>query len=367
MIGKVVKPGKGFGGLARYLLLGSKEKKPDTSRVAWTATRNLSTDDPNHAAALMKATAARSKKVKAPVYHMVISWRRDEFPTDAIMEQVADATCDDLGLGDYQRLYVAHDDTDHRHVHVVINRVHAETGVAWRMSHDFRRIEQSLYRQSLALGLQPVPGRHTSTLQSRLKTRRPTTPALRKAGREGGTAVPRWSVPAMAERQALLRLLVDTATSWQHLHDGLRPIGIALMPKGMGLVFRNSDGEMKLSDLGKGYRLSHLEERYGTAFQSAVQPGPIREPALLSRVGRTAVSAEREAGDTIAMQSALAEAELRVALAQSRLGLVAPEAAESALFVKELAAEAARQAPQISKSIPTSVRRRRRVIRRIRE
>ncbi len=74
----------------------------------------------------MGATAARSRRCQSPVYHYVISWHREERPNADIMRQVADTTCADLGLDGHQLLYIAHDDTDHRHVHIVANRVHPE-------------------------------------------------------------------------------------------------------------------------------------------------------------------------------------------------------------------------------------------------
>lgn len=364
MIGKVVKPGKGFGGLTRYLMLGARDETSDANRVAWSATRNLAATEPARASALMKATAAKSKKVKAPVYHMVISWRRDEQPADSVMEQVADTLCADLGLEDYQRLYVAHDDTGHRHVHIVINRVHPETGVAWRMSQDYRRIEQSLFRQSVNLGFEPVPGRHTTKLQAYLKSRRPTTAELRKANRVGQPAPSRWTIPQLADHKALLRTLVDTASSWQHLHDGLRPIGITLVPKGMGLVFRDANGDMKLSDLGKGYRMGLLEDRFGTAYEAPLMVPMLAPLRLTPRLKRPSpIQPVTLAGDTIAMQTAIAAAEMRAALVQHRLGLTPEGAVEDAQLAQTQANAVAEQAPMAA-TLPTAnliMRRRKRL------
>ena len=59
--------GKRFGPLADYLANGRTGVESD--RVAWTANRNLGTDDPELAAALMQATGRQSALVQAPVYH----------------------------------------------------------------------------------------------------------------------------------------------------------------------------------------------------------------------------------------------------------------------------------------------------------
>jgi MobA/VirD2-like, nuclease domain len=159
MIGKVPRQGKSFRGVVNYLLFGKKHE-PKPERVAWVETRNLLVTDPKKAATLMRLTAQKSKRVKTPVYHYVISWREDESPTDEVMRMVADTTCKDLGLEEYQMLWVGHRDTDHRHVHIVVNRVHPEDGRAWKNSHDYRRIECSLRRQAEGMGMHYVPGRH---------------------------------------------------------------------------------------------------------------------------------------------------------------------------------------------------------------
>lgn len=149
MIGKVPKAGSGFRGLINYLLHGERKDQPagmpapsqdhDASRVAWVELRNMLLSDPDQAPKLMRATALKSRRVKSPVYHYVISWHPSEAPSDDFMRIVADTTCKDLGLDDYQMLYVAHRDTDHHHVHIVVNRVHPETGTAWNRRQDWVR------------------------------------------------------------------------------------------------------------------------------------------------------------------------------------------------------------------------------------
>lgn len=143
MIGKVPKAGRGFRGLVSYLLDGAKADKDKAPRVTWAETRNLISDDPDQAPAIMRMTARQSARVKSPVYHLVISWHKNEGPTEYLMREVADTTCSDMGLDEYQRLYIAHHDTEHRHVYIVVNRVHPETGKAWRNSHDYRVIEEA--------------------------------------------------------------------------------------------------------------------------------------------------------------------------------------------------------------------------------
>lgn len=280
MIGKVVQPGKGFRGLINYLLKGPKPDPNDPAamkahedRVAWIEMNNMLIDDPEKAPALMRATAMKSKRVQRPVYHFVISWHKNEAPTQDMMRQVAHTTLDDIDLADYQSIMIAHHDKEHRHVHIIVNRVHPETGVAWRTSNDYQRIEISLRKQSESLGLEIVPGRHLDPELSKDKPRRTKTPELRKAKREDKTPRPQWSKELIAERRDVIRFLIDTVTSWDELHHALKPLGLTLERKGQGIVFADHHGDMKLSALGKTYRLADLEARYNEAFAA-----PLDEP-----------------------------------------------------------------------------------------
>ncbi|MBT3069259.1 relaxase/mobilization nuclease domain-containing protein [Rhodomicrobium sp. Az07] len=267
MIGKVPDQGKSFRGVVSYLLFGKKDE-PSPERVAWVETRNLLVTDPKKAATLMRLTAQKSKRVKTPVYHYVISWRHDEAPTDDIMRLVADTTCHDLGLDEHQMLYVAHRDTDHRHVHIVANRVHPETGRAWKNSHDYRRIECSLRRQAEGMGMDYVPGRHNDPERFYGKSRAPANPERQRNRRLKQRDLPRFDATAKDTHRERLHELVLSAMSWGELDMRLAAEGFSVLRKGQGLVLANETGTMKLSDLGRDIRLKGLEERFNESFTS---------------------------------------------------------------------------------------------------
>lgn len=158
MIGRTFPFGKGFVGLARYLETG--ESGEERGRVAWTDSRNLPTKDPQAAARLMGATARESARTQRPVYHLSISFDPGDPIDRPRMRRVADAVLRRLGLTEHQVLIVAHRDTAHPHMHLVVNRVHPENLLSWDNGWDWPRIEQALREQEVELGLRVVPGRH---------------------------------------------------------------------------------------------------------------------------------------------------------------------------------------------------------------
>ena len=126
-----------------------KAAKPGAKRVLWTETRNLATNDVMRGSRIMEATArdapvlkklagvkATGRKLKKPVVHYSLSWAKDERPERREMQAAVAGSLKTLGLQDRQALVVAHGDTAHPHVHVIVNRVNPETGKAANMGRD---------------------------------------------------------------------------------------------------------------------------------------------------------------------------------------------------------------------------------------
>jgi hypothetical protein len=148
--------GRSFRALATYLAAGRSGDERD--RVAWSAGRNLPTDDPELAAKFMRATAAQSDRVEKPVYHIALSFDPNDAVDRATMERVADRVLERLGLTEHQAVIVSHRDREHAHVHILVNRVHPETGLAWERWKDQPLIQQVLREEERALGLREVAG-----------------------------------------------------------------------------------------------------------------------------------------------------------------------------------------------------------------
>lgn len=270
MIGKVPRSGNGFRGLVNYLVRGSKAS-PDMDRVAWSSTRNLLVDDIELAPRFMRAVAKQATRCRRPVYHLVISWHENENPSEALMRMVADATLADLQLSEHQAILIAHRDTDHRHLHIVANRVHPGTGKTWHASMDYARIERSLRRQAEDMNIPYVPGRFNDPEKFRQVPRRARDAEVQAGLRTGEQPLERFTRHDIIHRRPGLSALFERAASWDALRQGLAAEGLVLSAKGQGLVIEGAEGTLKLSDLGKGVRLKALEERFGERFGSAMR------------------------------------------------------------------------------------------------
>jgi len=313
--------GRRFAVLARYLLRGRSGE--ETARVAWTAGRNLGLDDPQLAAVLMQAIADENPRVEVPVYHLTINFDPNDPVTPTEMQAVADRVLRDLGLAEHQALMVAHQDRAHPHVHVMVNRVHPETGVAWERWQDRPRIERTLRALERELGLREVAGR-----LYQLEGQEPPEPARLTSGER--RQAERTGEPAFPDRVRAHLPALRAARSWSELEEQLAAQGLRLERKGQGLVITDGTHQVKASRVARDLSLRRLEERFCAPYP-----------------GREAEQARREppSRDVAQLQGALAEYERVAALGQERdratKELSAAQARRSALDHASTAVQAA--------------------------
>jgi len=139
--------GTSFKGVFAYLQhdkrLEGESVRTTTERVDWQEFRNLMTDDTENAWRIMRATANQQDNLKRSagnsiagnksdqvVFHYSLGWHPDEAGslTKEEMLRAADESLKAIGAQDYQAAIIAHNDTKHPHVHLVINRVNPNDG-----------------------------------------------------------------------------------------------------------------------------------------------------------------------------------------------------------------------------------------------
>ena len=71
--------------------------------------------------------AEESVHSKMPVSHWLFSWREDEQPTRAQVDELVDIFLKHMGLSEHQTVYGLHYNTKNYHVHIAVNRMHPGT------------------------------------------------------------------------------------------------------------------------------------------------------------------------------------------------------------------------------------------------
>ena len=148
--------GKGISGAVRYAMGEgndpvTEKRRPaaandDESRVAWVSGQGWeegwkpeNRQDVEFARRLMERMALQQKSKTKPCekdcLHLVLSWRKGENPDRDEMEQAARGALAAVGMEKARAVFVAHDDKDHMHLHIVASRINPETRTTFRDSY----------------------------------------------------------------------------------------------------------------------------------------------------------------------------------------------------------------------------------------
>ncbi len=202
MVPKVTKTGTSFKGAMAYYLHDKGEQTAE--RVDWTHTLNLATDDPEAAWKIMAATAQSADQLKQQagiragrkagsdvVYAYSLGWHPDERGkiSRAEMVRAAKESLKAIGAADRQAVIVAHNDADHPHVHVIVNRVSPENGKMLGRHNDFKKLEKWAldYRRERGEELDYCPKREAKAQAAEQTAKGEKVDYVR-----GDPTVPRW-------------------------------------------------------------------------------------------------------------------------------------------------------------------------------
>lgn len=153
MVPHIAKPGRSFKGAGLYYL---RDKGALTSeRVAFAHGENLHSQNAEQALTEMAFVALNADRLKEqagiakggrkgehPVYHYSLSWHPDQQPNREAMIEAGRSSLKALGLEGYQAMMIAHHDEPHAHLHLLVNRVHPDTGKMVNLDFDKMRLSR---------------------------------------------------------------------------------------------------------------------------------------------------------------------------------------------------------------------------------
>jgi hypothetical protein len=169
---------------------------------------------------------------------------------------------DTLGFSDHQYIAARHNDKDHEHVHVAINKIHPETFRMHSPAWDHQRLFTAGRVLELELGLTPLRSR------TRDREKVPQRAADHEA-HHGIDSFARW-----ARKRLGPALRAPGLRSWDEVHQVCASLGVMLRPHGNGLVFEDVEQgvRVKASFVDRQLSKPRLCERLGD-----FQPAPVHE------------------------------------------------------------------------------------------
>ncbi|MGE3627973.1 MAG: relaxase/mobilization nuclease domain-containing protein, partial [Hyphomicrobiales bacterium] len=254
---------------ASALYLAGRSHGHQPTRVAWMFSRNLETEEPSKAAARMEALAAQNTRCKSPRYHFILTFdpadaKKGKLPPEALRE-IAQQTIERLGLSDHQILVYAHKDTEHPHIHFLVNRIHPQSLRAWSRMDEGRRLTALCREIAKERGLN-VARDLAAERKQQDRGKAVDDAEYRIAKREEREPVAPFDRRGIHELRAAVRDDFFAAASWDDLSGRLADKGYSLIRKGQGLIITDGERAAKLSDLGKGIRFQELERRFDLPF-----------------------------------------------------------------------------------------------------
>lgn len=187
----------------------------------------------------------RSKSDKN--YHLIVSFPVGEKPSEEVLIDIEKNLVDKIGLGDHQRISIVHNDTDHFHFHVLINKVHPITN---------NNIEPYYDKKDLMKVCDAMEVKHGLS-----KTNHKTTNVKKLSESE-----------IFRNEENLIGFLkesvdsISSTKSWDELHSLVNNFGVCLKKRGAGLVFEdiNSKITVKASSINRDLSLKKLENVLGS-------------------------------------------------------------------------------------------------------
>lgn len=240
--------GSSFRGLSNYM--------ENEQKMEWRETRNLPDRNRNEDIRMMEELAETSR-AEQPVYHLSLNYADGDNPSKEMMLQDANRTLSTLDLADHQAVIVSHKDTDHRHVHIMVNRIHQDKPRAHNVWRDRTRLKNICGEIEKEQGYELVSaGRQWKAKDLNLS--KGEFSQLRKKGFE--------KMPLVAKAKLFkVDQTIREAKSWNKLQSELAKVDMQITPKGRGGVIQDTHTgkTLKLSRVDRKHSFGKLQRRFG--------------------------------------------------------------------------------------------------------
>jgi len=228
-------------------------------RATWFLAANLpgvtTAHDVELACRLVEAVQAQNTRAgKARTYHLVIALHPEDRSLDRReLRHVVEHLVDTLGFSDHQYIAARHNDKDHEHIHVAINKIHPESFRIHSPAWDHQKLFEAGRALEAELGLRPLRAR------TRERDELPQ-PAADYEAQQGVASFARWARKTLAP--ALRAVEIGT---WDDVHNVCDHFDVVVRLHGNGLVFEDAEQgiRVKASCVGRNLSKSRLCKQLG--------------------------------------------------------------------------------------------------------
>ena len=274
-------------------------------RVGFVHTENLGgIEDDRAAIGLMIDTARQSRRCEKPVYAFSLGWHPEETPSREDMLKAGREALAVLKMQDHQALMISHTDTAHPHLHIIVNRIHPETGKAINLYKDQEKLQAWALEYERRQGKVYCPARVFNALARQVAQEQDGRPAPRRyvdntiaecwtrsdSGRSFKAALEAkgWELARGDRKEAVLMAVAPSGRAFAVLRELNK--GLAKGQTIKGAEFDRQTADLKREDLRPVKEVQQEMERRArsrSGEKSRQQPRPRRaEPNKEQRQGQ---------------------------------------------------------------------------------
>lgn len=249
---------------------------------------NVSGDSEAALRQMQRTVQQLNPAVRKPDYHVVLTWHASEKVTCEEMIGAGLRFMARIGAAEHQALIAAHDNTQQRHVHIVLNRVHPWEGRALPLWRDYERAELACREIELEMGFTPDRGRFDAVIEAGQVLLQPKPAAhwecrtaaraagLRSSGRATRGSARDRGLPLLRDGFAgaareneqvaeALRDRIAAADTWADVQAACRAVGLVYQAHRSGGRLRSlaHGHHMAASEIGSDASLPRLAARLG--------------------------------------------------------------------------------------------------------
>ena len=255
-------------------------------KIAHAGSRNFLSGTHSGQRAEMIALAQESVHSNMPVAHWIFSWKENEQPTRAQVDELVDIFLQRMGLVEHQTVYGLHRDTDNFHVHIAVNRMHPFTLKAVRPNNGF---DIEVAHKIVAVveqkqGWASEGNTRYTVLENGeiIRARRQQTLQPGPKAQDFERATGEKSAQRIAQERGYG--IISKATSWQELHQQLAEKGLRFEKKGSGGIIFVGEIAVKASSVDRAFSMGKLSKQLGEFVPAAPLPVTPIPPEPVSMV-----------------------------------------------------------------------------------
>lgn len=228
-------------------------------RVGQVTVTNCRQQDPLDAALEVYATQAQNKRATSDkTYHLIISFRTGENPSDQVLKEIEQKVCAGLGYAEHQRISAIHHDTDNLHIHVAINKIHPTRLTIHTPYYDHLKFGPMCERLEVEYDLE----RDNHQVKK-------TSSESRASDMENMAGIE--SLMGWIKRECLPEL--RKANTWAEFNQVLTVNGLEIKKRANGFIVTDKNGvAVKASSVAREFSKDKLEARFGP-FEPAPEIG----------------------------------------------------------------------------------------------